>query len=252
MRRETQNVLLVLLGGALLKISLNGSYTRYVKPELLPWLVGAGSVMVLLAAVAIGRDLVVAHRVRAVARVGGGAPADPAGSCDHPHREPYSPWLLLLVVLAILLVQPPALGADAVNRAAARNPGEPRAVTAFDELPGGEVIELPISEVLLRSVWDDRGTLDGRVLRLTGFVVRAEDGTTYLARMAIRCCAADASPVRVRLDGPTQRIAAFPPDTWLEVTGTVRKGTAGPDNGFVPTFDVTDLRPVPEPATPYE
>ena len=43
MRRETQNVLLVLLGGALLKIALTGTYLRYVKPSLFPWLVLAGA-----------------------------------------------------------------------------------------------------------------------------------------------------------------------------------------------------------------
>ena len=38
MRRETANVLLVLLGGALLKIAWNDTYLRYVKPSLLPFL----------------------------------------------------------------------------------------------------------------------------------------------------------------------------------------------------------------------
>ena len=48
MRRETQNLLLLLLGGALLKIALGGTYVRYVKPGLYGWLVATGAVMVAL------------------------------------------------------------------------------------------------------------------------------------------------------------------------------------------------------------
>ncbi|HEY6422076.1 MAG TPA: TIGR03943 family protein, partial [Pseudonocardiaceae bacterium] len=94
MRRETQNVLLVLLGGALCKIAWNGSYLRYVKPSAFPFLVTAGVVILTLGLIAIVAD------VR-----GGWAGADHA---DHAGR---SPWLLLLPVLAIFLLAPPALGA---------------------------------------------------------------------------------------------------------------------------------------------
>ena len=57
MRRETQNILLVLLGGALLKLALTGTYLRYVKESLQPWLVVTGGVMVVLALVSIARDI---------------------------------------------------------------------------------------------------------------------------------------------------------------------------------------------------
>ncbi|NUT92183.1 MAG: DUF1980 domain-containing protein, partial [Saccharothrix sp.] len=57
MRRETQNILLVLLGGALLKLALSGTYLRYVKESLQPWLVVTGGIMILLAVVSIARDL---------------------------------------------------------------------------------------------------------------------------------------------------------------------------------------------------
>jgi len=41
-RRVLQNVLLALLGGALLKIASDGTYLRYVKPEHLWPLVACG------------------------------------------------------------------------------------------------------------------------------------------------------------------------------------------------------------------
>ncbi len=61
MKRETQNILLILLGGALVKIAVNGDYLRYVKPAQQPWIITGGAVMVLLGVVAIVRDLVAAR-----------------------------------------------------------------------------------------------------------------------------------------------------------------------------------------------
>jgi hypothetical protein len=56
-RRETQNILLVLLGGALLKISFTGVYLRYVRPQHQWLLILAGVVMLALAAVSIVREI---------------------------------------------------------------------------------------------------------------------------------------------------------------------------------------------------
>ncbi|MFC7342148.1 TIGR03943 family putative permease subunit [Saccharopolyspora griseoalba] len=228
MRRETQNILLLLFGGALLKIALTGTYLRYVKPSLLPWLVVAAAVMIALAGIAIARDI-------RGGLVGG----------EHGTR---SPALLALPVFAIFLVAPPALGADSVARDTVSAPAEP-AESHFPELPPGEPL-LPVSEFVTRAVWDTTGELDGRTVRLRGFVVHPQPGRTQLARMRISCCAADASPVVVELAAP--RAAALPEDTWLEVTGRLRPGSPTPDNDYVPTFEPSELRPIEAPRDPYE
>ena len=76
MRRETQNILLVLLGGALLKLALTGTYLRYVKESLQPWLVVTGGVMVVLALVwGVAAVLVVGRVVRARGQQDAGQPA---------------------------------------------------------------------------------------------------------------------------------------------------------------------------------
>src|SRR5207248_3391786 len=74
-KRETQNILLILLGGALVKIAVNGDYLRYVKPSQQPWIIAGGAVMVLLGGVAIARDFL---SVRA--KVAAGAEPD-----EHSH-----------------------------------------------------------------------------------------------------------------------------------------------------------------------
>src|SRR5205823_7116099 len=122
----TTNILLVLVGGALIKITLDGTYLRYVKPTVRPWVLAAGIVIVLLAALAIIRD------VRA---------ARPAGDHDdHGHHHAHrAVWLLFLPVLAIFTIAPPALGADSVLRSGGRVAPTvaQQGKAAFPPLPAG-------------------------------------------------------------------------------------------------------------------
>ncbi|MGZ3147772.1 TIGR03943 family putative permease subunit [Lentzea chajnantorensis] len=238
MRRETQNILLVLLGGALLKISFSGLYLRYVKPGLLPLLIAGGVIMIGLALFAIVRD------IRA---------ARPVEAADHDHAEhghehsSRSTWLLLLPVLAVFLISPPALGGDVVGSAADTNQTQ-RARNLLGELPSGDVIPLSMTEFITRTAWDESGTLDGRKVKLTGFLTRAE-GSTYVARIAISCCAADARPLKVKLLGD---VPALPDEQWVEVTGQVVPKSASEQTSWVPSFTVESSDPVAEPAEPYE
>ncbi|MFB9686834.1 TIGR03943 family putative permease subunit [Amycolatopsis plumensis] len=236
MKRETQNILLILLGGALVKIAVNGDYLRYVKPAQQPWIIAGGAVMVLLGAVAIVRDLMASR-----------------ASHDHDgHSHSARPaWLLLVPVLAVFLVAPPALGADSVVRTEARAPSTAAAVNAaaFPPLPAGNVVPLTVNEFVSRAGWDSAGTLNGRTVSLTGFVVHT-DGSTLLARLVISCCAADAFPVTVRLrGGEADHLAS---DAWIQVTGEVVPGTATKDNNYTPDFTPASVTSVPTPKDPYE
>jgi uncharacterized repeat protein (TIGR03943 family) len=220
-RRDTQHVLLVLLGGALLRIAADDTYLRYVRPSHRWLLLAAGAVIVVLAIVGLLRD-------RA------GPPA---------HEHGHTPWLLLAPVLVIALVAPPALGADAVSRAGAGN-AVVRASDVFGPLPD----ELSVAEFVQRAIWDTGGSLDGRAVTLTGFVV-PRGTATELARLTIACCAADARPNRVRLVGDVGDHAA---DTWLQVRGVLQAGSATAANGHVPALTVTSARMIPPPPDPYE
>jgi len=233
-RRETQNVLLVLLGGALLKISFNGTYLRYVKAGHQWLLILAGVVMIALAAVSIVREL-------RGARIHGH---------DHPAR---SAWLLMLPVLAVFLVAPPALGADTVNRRdAAESPRTDVAADGtelFPALPPGDPVDVTLTDFSLRAAWDSGDSLTDRRVRLTGFVVHDGDNT-YVARIAIACCAADAYPVKVRLRGDD--LAAYPDDSWVHLVATVVPDSATRANEYVPTATVHQVTPTTEPEDPYE
>lgn len=267
MKRETQNILLLLLGGALIKIAVNGDYLRYVKPAQQPWIIAGGAVMVVLGAVAIVRDLLAA---RAKAPAGPAdseladdtGPEDPGGvaAARHEHdagdHEGHShstrpAWLLLVPVLAVFLVAPPALGADSVIRTEARVPASAAAAStvAFPVLPAGDVVPLSVNDFVSRAGWDSGGTLNGRTVSLTGFVVHT-GGNTLLARLVISCCAADAFPVTVRLRGG--EAAHFASDAWIQVTGQVVPGTATMANSYTPDFTPASIAEVPAPKDPYE
>ncbi|WP_033290498.1 TIGR03943 family putative permease subunit [Amycolatopsis jejuensis] len=306
MRRETQNVLLILLGGALVKIALNGDYLRYVKPAQQPWIIAGGAVMILLGAAAVIRDLLAARSAAKSAETyapTGNPAADqhprahplqqppPADPTPHPPGETHSPtnvthlsadvthpassvtrlstdvthpatdthghhhparsaWLLVVPVLAVFLVAPPALGADSVTRTEARLPASAATTSAaaFPPLPAGAVVPMAMNEVVTRAGWDANGTLNGRTVELSGFVVHA-GGQTLLARLVISCCAADAAPVTVHLKQGADR---FPSDTWLRVTGQVVPGTATEANSYTPDLVPATVERISAPKDPYE
>lgn len=228
MSRDTQHVLLGLLGGALIKLAFGGGFLAYVRPGHQPWLLGAGVVMVALAIAGVARDL----RAR-----------------EAGHGHGFAPWLMILPVLAILLVPPAALGADAAGRVDG-NAVAARAAS-FDPLPPGPAPPLRMTEVVGRAIEDRSGSLDGRQVTLTGFVVR-HGAELRLARLTITCCAADARPMSVRLVGGGLDSPAAPPDTWLRVRGEIDPGSANPSTRYVPTFQVTDAAVIPAPEDPYE
>ncbi|WP_436495372.1 TIGR03943 family putative permease subunit [Actinokineospora sp. HUAS TT18] len=282
MRRETQNILLILVGGALLKISWTSTYLLYVKPAHQPWLIAGGAIMVILGAISIFKDVFpgkpkpVGHDhadeghadldQAAFNQANLDVSADRAGHDGHGHgghddhdgpgehhHPARSAWLLLMPVLAIFLIAPPALGADSVmrndNRAAASRSSGTDGSSLFPPLPKGDVVSIAMSDFAARAAWDSGKSLDNRTVKLTGFVV-AQGETMYLARLSIACCAADAFPVKVKLDGPG--VGGLKNDTWLEVTGQVQPGTATKDTDYVPSFTVSDMVQIPQPENPYE
>ncbi|HJP73472.1 MAG TPA: TIGR03943 family protein [Pseudonocardiaceae bacterium] len=239
--REAQNILLLLVGGALLKITLNGTYLRYVKPAVEPWVLTAGVVMVALAVIAIIADIRAA-RPPAVH-------TDPHG---HSHAA-RSPWLLVLPVLAIFLIAPPALGADSVLRSDGRGavpaPVVQQGPSAFPPLPTTAVVPLALSEFITRSVWDGTHSLTGRTVALTGFIVQVH-GSTYVARLVITCCAADATPMKVELAGG--QASALPDDQWIVADGILVPGSATAANEYTPTLRLRAITQIAQPSDPYE
>ncbi|NED77131.1 TIGR03943 family protein [Streptomyces sp. SID9944] len=279
MNRQAQAAVLFLVGGALLHAGATDLYLRYVKAGLRPMLLVSGAVLVVTALMTVWLDR---------RRAGGNAthdeagpptqtpaapdnaPLPPAAPGDRPsptkaepadhraappppkephtHREPRVAWLLLLPLFALILVAPPALGSySAVRSGTALQPPY-----GYASLPPGDPLRLSVVDYATRAIYDHGRTLAGRRVQVTGFVALDGDGTPYLVRMALNCCAADAQPVKIALTGRVPPV--LEPDTWLRVTGvyTARRTRDPVNDGPIPYLEVTAAQPVPTPADPYD
>lgn len=304
MNKETQSVVVSLLGGLLVSITLSGRFTSYVKPGFAPLLLIGGGVLIVVGVVSMILALRDDSRRRQTAarvatpgadRTGGAAApsatatvVEDAHGHGHDHDKSRAPWLIVVPVLVLLLVAPPALGADAVARNAtsqalngavqnaptlndqsgagggttggyAFNDGSgsvtdssgSRRIQHFPALPDGNDPTIGIKDFVLRALYDADNSLTGRPVTVVGFIAPPGDGFSdgyTIARMVISCCAADANPMQLHVDGPPP----YPVDTWVAAVVSPVDNTATLDNGYVPTVTVTSLTPIEQPADPYE
>ncbi|MFE5217138.1 MULTISPECIES: TIGR03943 family putative permease subunit [unclassified Streptomyces] len=236
MNRQSQAAVLFLLGAALLHAGTTDLYLRYVKAGLRPMLLASGAVLIVAA-------LATALYERRRGRRAGAQP-----SAAHAHPEPRVAWLLLLPLLALIMVAPPALGSYSALRSgtALQKP------YAYGRLPAADPAPLSVVDYASRAAYDHGRSLHGRPVRVTGFLALDGSGAPYLVRMALNCCAADAQPVKIALTGALPPVLR--PDAWLEVTGTYTPRLARDpvNNGPVPYLLVTTAKPVPVPPDPYD
>ncbi|TQK29128.1 TIGR03943 family protein [Arthrobacter sp. SLBN-53] len=230
MSRETENTLLLLIGLSTAIIATTGSFLRYVKPALLPWLWITAAVLIALALTAIIGDI----------RRG------PRRYSDHGHRTGIG-WLLIVPIALLAFVVPPALGPQAARPIAA-DTAQTAPRRPFPPLPAGAPAELSLPALLIRIAQDSAETLRDREITVTGFTIR--DGErTYLGRIVILCCAADAQLARATLTGPAARAAADLPDgSWVRVRGEVKDLF---QHAAVPEFSIDDVESVAQPENTY-
>jgi uncharacterized repeat protein (TIGR03943 family) len=235
MNPDTESLLLLLLGGAVLRISLDDTFLRYVKGWTRPYLVAGATVLIVLALVSLWRENAAGRR----------------GSGDHDgrgHRGPLVAWLLLLPVFAIFLVAPPALGSYAAARAS-NDVVQPRQ-SEFPPLAAGDPVTTTLTDYATRAVWDQGRSLRGRRVRLVGFVSPRPAGGVYLVRLVITCCAADARPIKITVRGAPGGLSA---DTWVEVVGEYAGlDTAAGRSAEIPVIKAESVHIVSAPAEPYE
>jgi putative membrane protein len=223
-------------------IVVTGTFTRYVKPTLMPWLATTAVLLVVLALSAAVRD------VRARGRRGDDA-NHPDGDIEHEHRSSVV-WLLVLPVALLGFVVPPALGARATEPAVTDLP-RLALLRPFPPLPAGRAPELLLPEVVVRANRDSAHTLEGRLITVTGFTIK-EGGGVDLGRVVIICCAADGQLARLHLGGPAAAIAAtYPEETWLRVEGTVVPKPSDMAGLSTPTLTVSAVTPIETPRDPY-
>ncbi|WP_262059522.1 TIGR03943 family putative permease subunit [Streptomyces sp. STR69] len=248
MRSYGSAVLLLLTGGAVLRISLfSDLYLRYVQAALRPYLVISGSLLMLLGVVAAVRGML--HRDHEETHE---EPEEQEEEEEeaHSHGGPRIAWLLPLPALALLLFPPPALGSYSAGREQAQLAAQ--GVGTFPALPAAKVLDISVAQYSSRAIYDTGHSLKGRTVRMTGFVTHGSNGTWYVTRLVVTCCAADATTSKVEIRG-TESDDAPQTDTWVTVTGTwLPKGRLGTDGAWPPLLDATTVTQVKQPADPYE
>jgi uncharacterized repeat protein (TIGR03943 family) len=246
MTRESENVMLLMIGMATAIITATGAFTRYVKSSLEPWLYLTAAMLIGLALVAIIGDI--------------RKPADHDSDHDHSHGHGQGDdghshanravWLLVLPVVVLIFVTPPALrpqasvpSVSAVSADSMRRP--------FPPLPPGRAPEVSVPDLMIRGVQDSAGTLDGRLITVIGFTLRNGDAVD-LGRFSVLCCAADARLAKVRLGGSGAAEAArLPEHSWVRVEGTVRPGLPGEPVLGIPIVEVDSVTPIEAPDNVY-
>lgn len=243
-----QSCLLVLLGSTAVRLVVLGEHVRFVKPSLGPFLLVVG---VLLVVIGLLGELRPARPEVAVSE----AAVHDEGE-GHGHHLPRIALLLLLPVLTVYVVGPPALGAYAAARTPTRVPAENVGDAGQYPLPEAGpdgVRTATFLDYSSRAYYGSEPSYEGEQVRLTGFVTPREQGEGwYLTRMTLACCAADGSPIKVLVtgaEGPQPE-----PDTWLEVVGTGVGGLSDAlrEEGASGELEARSVRPVEAPANPYE
>jgi uncharacterized repeat protein (TIGR03943 family) len=181
-------------------------------------------------------------------RRGDGEPDEADG--DHAHREPQVGWMLVLPVLGLLLVAPPALGSYAAGQSGTALSTQQS--SDFPPLPKGDPATITVLDYASRAVFDKGVSLRDRSVQLTGFVSTGSDGQPILARMILTCCAADARPIKVGLSGNAP--AGLAPDTWIQVVGRYSARTVNDpvNEQTIPYLEVETWQQVDAPKEQYE
>ncbi|MEV6269034.1 TIGR03943 family protein [Kribbella sp. NPDC051936] len=224
MKRNVAGLVIVFVGAAMVQLATSGTYLRYVKPGMRWMLFAAGLILIALAVT----DVLV--RTRAA----------------HDHALPRAAWLLLVPVFALLVVDPPALGADAARRQSpvAAKPVAPQGNAYWDGSAGPKPIA--VRDYAVWAVWE-KETMKGKSFQLTGFVTPAKNGVWYVTRIGLTCCVADGTAFMVEARGQ----AAPAKNQWVTVTGEWAEPTRRVD-GDVAALTITTVKPVTAPANPYE
>jgi uncharacterized repeat protein (TIGR03943 family) len=241
----------LLVGALMVRLSLSGAYLKYVRTGMGGVLLIAGALLAVLGLVGVVRALAprtsgARDRQRSYGHghLHGHGDGDGDGDGHDGGHGERSGWLLLVPVLALLLVTPPALGSFGVDRGAAVDVSS--GGRTFDPLPAGRTVPMTLLEFDQRSADHDGASFGGTPVRLTGFVAATDDGPGFrIARYQIACCAADAVAAVVRVTGTAGNRPAR--DQWVTVTGTFHRSADG-----VPELHATSLMEMADPVDPYE
>lgn len=159
-----------------------------------------------------------------------------------------SAWLILIVVFALVVIQPKPLLSEAADRKRNQNYWE-----SYAQLENIFWVDNPsqINEVV-GLVGDEKtiSNIIGQELKLSGFIQRSDNEDFFkLSRFVLNCCAVDATPVELLVYWPGWQ-EELSESEWVEVEGSIQVDrTLGTSEAI---FRAQTVVPIDEPKEPYE
>lgn len=266
MNRNVQSLLMIAAGGVLVWTATDGSYLRYVRSELMPWIVAAAVALMLIGLILLWAENEAKLAARVLRepepdtgpwkRARHATPPKPKQAAEHDHGRLGSvvPLLVVLPLLALFLIQPRELGAYTAERSKSAQVEQPvNDDGQFAPLVGNDPVDVSLLELNQRALYGGSKTLTGRTLQVTGFVTQqkgAKTGDFYVNRLLIACCAADAIPIRAKVTGAP---SAYTTETWVRITGTYagNEEPGDPNLDPLPIIRVDEVKRIPVPKEPY-
>ena len=161
-------------------------------------------------------------------------------------RSGRTPALVMLLAAPLMLLIPPrpSFSTLAANRSSGALEGESETLTF---LSPPEQRSLTDWVRLLRSQPDPE-LYRGDPVRISGFVMPTPQAAPVLARLTVRCCLADATPVGIPVIWPEGE--SLKADEWLAVSGEMGVERVG---GVLRSVVIaTTVQPIPKPKRPFE
>ena len=219
MVRRLPQLTLALLGAAMVQAWASGRLMLLMAQEFHGLVLGSGLVLLMVALLSLLKG-------------------DPL-----PRRRPRAALVLAVVATLIIAIPPrPSFSLLGADRKTAYLEG----LAAGFALPPDQRTLVDWARILRNS--SDPGVFQGQAVKVQGFVLQRKGAPPSLARLVLRCCLADATPVELAVrwpqDGPEPR-----EDQWLEVIGSmeVRQGPSGVEAVVIPQR----IRPIPRPKQPF-
>ena len=161
-------------------------------------------------------------------------------------RSGRTPALVMLLAAPLMLLIPPrpSFSTLAANRSSGALEGESETLTF---LSPPEKRSLTDWVRLLRSQPDPE-LYRGDTVRISGFVMPTPQAAPVLARLTVRCCLADATPVGIPVIWPEGE--SLKADEWLAVSGEMGVERVG---GVLRSVVIAEtVQPIPKPKRPFE
>ena len=161
-------------------------------------------------------------------------------------RSGRTPALVMLLAAPLVLLIPPrpSFSTLAANRSSGALEGESETLTF---LSPPEQRSLTDWVRLLRSQPDPE-LYRGDPVRISGFVMPTPQAAPVLARLTVRCCLADATPVGIPVIWPSG--ASLKADEWLAVNGEMGVERVG---GVLRSVVIANtVQPIAKPKRPFE